>query len=165
MFKWFVSQENTWIQFAWVGVLTLCFELRADLGFSRGGGGFSKKFPKFWRPFFLGRSDWFSELSQSSKKTLFWQNFLRRMQFFEKTGRKTRFWALFGKLCQKKNAFGSGSNPWGGRGVRPPTPPPIFPKCVPVSNALNKIGIFWPFSTDLNVLDQSRCKQITLFFV
>ena len=74
--------------------------------FSRGGGGgFSKNFRKFWRSFFLGRSDWFSELSQSSKKTLFWPNFLRRRQFLEKTGQKKLFLGTFWKTLTKKSRF------------------------------------------------------------
>ena len=40
-------------------------ESLADLGFSR-GDGFSKKFRKLWRPFFLGRPNWLS-----SPKALF----------------------------------------------------------------------------------------------
>ena len=50
--------------------------------FSGGGGGdFQKNFEKF-DDLFLGRSYWFSELSQSTKETLFWQNVLRRRQNF-----------------------------------------------------------------------------------
>ena len=77
----------------------------ADLGFCRGGSGFSKNFRKFWRPFFLDRSDWFSELSQSSKKTLFWRNFLRRRQFFEKKQVKKAVFGHFLENFDKKNAF------------------------------------------------------------
>ena len=119
--------------------------------FSRGGGGgFSKSFPKFWRPFL--------------------QNFLRRRQIFETNSQKSRFWALFEKLWQKNRVFfwrafplkvsiywrprrlkknfrvgrpkldfwksikggtlwvGRGSNPWGGGGggaSAPPLNPPL----------------------------------------
>ena len=61
----------------------------ADLGFSRGGRIF-KKISKVLSTFFLGRPNWFSELFQSTKKTLFRPKFLRRKQNFEKTGQKRR---------------------------------------------------------------------------
>ena len=65
------------LAFRFVLILDLTFKIDnkpsgADLGFSPGGGGgFSKSFRKFCRPFFLGRPNWFSELSQITKKTLF----------------------------------------------------------------------------------------------
>ena len=65
----------------------------ADLGFSRGGGGgadFQKIFENFVDLFF-GRPNSFFELSQSTVLSLFWPNFLRRRQNFEKIGQKRRF--------------------------------------------------------------------------
>ena len=51
------------------------FSSGADLGFSRGGGAdFQKKMD------FLGRPNWFFELSLSTVLPLFWLNFLRRRQ-------------------------------------------------------------------------------------
>ena len=94
-----VIDEYEWL----VWVIDKC-ESGADLGFSRGGRRIFKKFSKILTTFFfLGRSDWFSELSQSSKKTLFWPNFLRRRQFFEKKVKK----AVFGHFenLTKKIAF------------------------------------------------------------
>ena len=73
----------------------------ADLGFSRGGGGFSKILTFF---FFLGRPNWFFELSQSTALPLFWQNFLRRRQIFWKTVKKAVF-GQFLKNFDKKIAF------------------------------------------------------------
>ena len=55
--------------------------------FSAGGGGFSKNFQKFYRPF-LGRPNWITKLSQSIYKNLFWPNFVRRRQTFEETVQK-----------------------------------------------------------------------------
>ena len=57
--------------------------------FSR-GVGFSEKF--------LGRPNWCSELSQSTKKTLLWLKFLRRTQNFEKT-----FLGTFWKIITRPN--------------------------------------------------------------
>ena len=130
--------------------------------FSRGGGGFSKKIRKFWRPFFfLGRPNWFLELSQSTFLPPFWLNFLCRRQIFEKkNSQKSRFWALFEKFWQKNCVFlarappqsfrkilgsvgqkwisekVSKGGPFGSAGLRPPPPPPPprpFPKSAPVS--------------------------------
>ena len=58
----------------------------ADLGLSRGGGGadFQKKIENYVNFFSLGRPSWFFELSQSTVLSLFWPNFLRRRQNFEK---------------------------------------------------------------------------------
>ena len=65
----------------------------ADLSriFSRGGGGgrILKKISKILTTFFF---------FPSSPKAVKRPNFLRRRQFFEKTGQKKPFWALFGKL-------------------------------------------------------------------
>ena len=50
-----------------------------------------------------GRSNWFSELSQSSKNTLFWTKFLRRRQKFEKTSQNLflgTFWIIMTKKTQ-----------------------------------------------------------------
>ena len=54
--------------------------------------------------FFLGRRNWFFELSQSTVLTLFWQNFLRRRQIFDKTVKKAVF-GHFLKNFDKKIAF------------------------------------------------------------
>ena len=97
--------SSTIISQGWLGKTVFNESRGGSRIFSRGERIF-KKFSKILTTFFfLGRSDWFSELSQSSKKTLFWPNFLRRRQFFEKTGQKSRFWALFGKFWQKKRVF------------------------------------------------------------
>ena len=55
--------------------------------FSRGGADFQKKFENF-DDLFLGRPNWFFELSQSTVLPLFWLNFLRRRHIFEKTVKK-----------------------------------------------------------------------------
>ena len=60
----------------------------ADLGVSREGGGrgkcgedgFLKKISKILSTFFLGQPSWFSELPQTTIKTLLWPKFLRRSQ-------------------------------------------------------------------------------------
>ena len=84
----------------------------ADLGFSRGGADFQKKNRKFCQPFFIGRQKWFPELSQSTKKSLFWSTFLRRRQNFEKkTGQKDLFRHFLEKFYQKIEFF---------RGALPP---------------------------------------------
>ena len=78
----------------------------ADLQFSQGGGGFSKKFWNFFVDlFFLGRPNLFSELFQSTTKTLFCQKFLRRRQNVEKTGQKKAFLGTFWKLFTKTSRF------------------------------------------------------------
>ena len=63
--------------------------------FSRGGGAdFQKVFENFEDLFssFLGRPNLIFELSQSTVLPLFWQNFLRRRQIFEKkNSQKRRF--------------------------------------------------------------------------
>ena len=58
--------------------------------FSRGWGGFSKHFRNFFRNF-LGRPNWFSELSQSTEKSLIWPKFLRCTQNWIKNCPKRRF--------------------------------------------------------------------------
>ena len=78
--------------------------------FSR--GRIFKKISKILSTFFLGRPNWFSELYQSSTKTLFWPNFLRNRQSFEKTGQKRRF-RHFWKILTKNCVFSA-----------PPSPPP-----------------------------------------
>ena len=60
--------------------------------FSRGGEWIFKNFSKILTTFFfLGWPNWFFELSQSTVLPLFWQNFLRRRQIFEKTVQKAVF--------------------------------------------------------------------------
>ena len=59
--------------------ITLYTHAGADIGFSRGGGADFQKFLENCR-LFLGRPNCFSELSQSTKKTLVWLNILRRRQ-------------------------------------------------------------------------------------
>ena len=69
----------------------------------RRGGGFSKKSWNFsW--LLLGRPNWFFELSQITLKTLFWPNFLRRGQLFQKTVQKA-FLGTFWKISTKKLRF------------------------------------------------------------
>ena len=68
----------------------LRFRSGRDLGFSR-GGGFSKKNSKILSTFVLGRPNWFSELSQSNKKTPFWPKFLCRRHKFKKKQAKNAF--------------------------------------------------------------------------
>ena len=74
---------------------------------SRGGRIF-KNCRKFCRPFFI----FFFELCQSTVLSLFWPNFLRRRQNFEKTGQKRRFWALFGKFWPKNCVFSTCAPPY-----------------------------------------------------
>ena len=84
----------------------------ADLGFSRGGGRIFKKKSKILTTFFLflGRPNFF-ELSQSTVLPLFWQNFLRRRQIFEKkNSQKSRF-RHFLENFDQKNAFFSARDP------------------------------------------------------
>ena len=85
----------------------------ADLRFSWGGGGgqISKKNSKILSTFFLGRPHLLFELSQSTKKSLFWPHFLCRRQSFEKTGQKRRFYALFGKFWPKNRVFSARASP------------------------------------------------------
>ena len=92
----------------------------ADLGFSRGGAdlgfswadlGFSRGGRIFKRIcFFISRQNWFSELSQSSKKTLFWPKFLRRRQIFENRPKKA-FSGTFSKILRKKSRFFGARSP------------------------------------------------------
>ena len=73
--------------------------------FSRGGADFRKIFQNFDDLFFfLGRPNWFFELSQSTVLPLLWQKFLRRRQIFEKTVKKAVF-GHFLKNFDKKIAF------------------------------------------------------------
>ena len=75
----------------------------ADLGFSR-GDGFSKKLQKFCRPFLLGRPNWFFDLSQSNKKTLFWPpKFVPEAKFWKNRPEKA-FLGVF-ETFWPKNAF------------------------------------------------------------
>ena len=72
--------------------------------FSRGGADFQKSFQNFDLFSFLGRPNRFFELSQSTVLPLFWRNFLRRREIFEKRVKK----AVFGhclKNFDKKNRF------------------------------------------------------------
>ena len=72
--------------------------------FSRGGGRIFKKNSKILTTFFLGRPNWFLELSQSTFLPTFWLNFLRRRQISEKTVKKAVF-GHFLKNFDKKIAF------------------------------------------------------------
>ena len=64
----------------------------ADQVFSRDAD--LKKFEKLVE-LFLGRLNWYSELSQITRKSPFWPNFLRRMQDFEKkTHSKAEQWLI-----------------------------------------------------------------------
>ena len=63
------------------------------------GGWFSKTMATF----FLGRPNWFSELSQTTIRTLIWPNFLRRSPIFEKRPKKA-FLGTFWKISTKKFA-------------------------------------------------------------
>ena len=56
-----------------------------------GGGRIFKNFRNFCRPIFFGRPEMIFRPSQSTKKTVFWSNFLRRRQNFEKQAKKKRF--------------------------------------------------------------------------
>ena len=69
--------------------------------FSRGGG-------RILTTFFLGRPNWLFELSQSTVLPLFWQNFLRRRQIFEKTVKKAVFGHLLENFDQKIAFFWRG---------------------------------------------------------
>ena len=81
------------------------YDSGADLGFSRGGGGrIFKKFSKILTTFFfLGRPNWFFELSQSTVLPLFWQSFLRRRQIFEKFWQKNSI--FFGARSPSKLVY------------------------------------------------------------
>ena len=58
---------------------------------------FKKKFPKFWRPFFLGRSNWFFELF--------------RRQVFEKTVKKNVFGHFLKNFDKKNRVFFGARSP------------------------------------------------------
>ena len=58
---------------------------------------------------FLGRPKWISELSQSTKKTLFRYNFLRRRPNFEKQAKKGVFRHFLENFDQKIAFFGAPS--------------------------------------------------------
>ena len=80
--------------------------------FSRGGGtDFQKNFQNFDDLFFFRSTKLTFELSQSTVLPLFWQNFLRRRQIFEKNSQKSRFWALFEKFWQKNSVFFGARSP------------------------------------------------------
>ena len=78
----------------------------ADLGFSRGWLIFKKSESDL----LLGRPNWFSELSQSSKKILFWPHFVRRRQIFEKKAKKSVF-RHFWKISTKSRVFFGARSP------------------------------------------------------
>ena len=79
-----------------------CLSTGPDLGLSRveGGGGGGRVFKKNLKilSIFLFL-DWFSELSQSTKKTLFRQPFSAPQAKFWKNSPKKAFLGTFGKLC------------------------------------------------------------------
>ena len=68
--------------------------------FSRGGGRFFKIFRKFCRPL----------LSQITKKTLFWPNFLHRIKFFEKQAKKAFLGSFWKTLTIQLRFFGAHSH-------------------------------------------------------
>ena len=109
----------------------------ADLGFSRGGGGgadLQKIFENF-DDLFFDQIDFLSSSKALFCPYFFWQNFLRRLQIFEKTVKKKpflgNFWKIskgafrniLGSVAQKEGPFGSagGRIPGGGGGRTPPT--------------------------------------------
>ena len=85
--------------------LTLVFEPGADLEFSRGGGGFSKNFPKFWRLFsFRSTKLIFRALPKHCFAPILGK-FCAPQANFWKNSKKSRFWALFEKFWQKNCVF------------------------------------------------------------
>ena len=83
-----------------------CLRPGADLGFSWGGADFQKIFEKFDDLFFfLGRSDWFSEPSQSSKKDPVLAKFSAPQEIFWKNRSKKPFLGTFWKNLTKKRVF------------------------------------------------------------
>ena len=85
--------------------------------FSRGGGGFSKKFPKFWRPFFRSTKLIFRALPNHCFAPIL-AKFNPPQASFWKNNQISRFWV------------GRGSNAWGGERPHdtpsPRLPPPKF---------------------------------------
>ena len=73
-----------------------------------GKADFQKKIPNFVE-FFLGRPNWFSELSQITINTPFWPNFLRHRQI--KTGQNGVFQAVFEETMTKKSRFFGARSP------------------------------------------------------
>ena len=85
-----------------------------DLGFlSSGGGGgganFQKEIENFDDLFFLGRPNWFFELSQSTVLPIFRQNFVRRSQILKKV--KKAFLGTFWEILTKKLRFFGACSP------------------------------------------------------
>ena len=60
---------------------------------------------KILSTYFLGRPNWFSELSQINVKTLYWPTFRRRRQIVQKAGQKgvfMQFWKISTKKIRPK---------------------------------------------------------------
>ena len=80
--------------------------LQNCFGVFRGGsrifsreGGFSKTFREFWRPFFLGRPNWFSEVPVVGKFSA------PQANFWKKASQKKPFLGTFQKILTKKSRF------------------------------------------------------------
>ena len=78
--------------------------------FSRGGGGFSKNFPKFWRTFFFFRSTEliFGALPKHCFAPIL-AKFSAPQANFWKTGEKSRFWHFLENFDKKTRFFGARS--------------------------------------------------------
>ena len=79
------------------------------ISYFRGGSrifsrGFQKTNRKFCRPFFLGRINFFSELSQSAKKTLFCLIFYAAGKILKKRAKKALL-STFWKILTKNSRF------------------------------------------------------------
>ena len=100
--------------------------------FSRGGGGFSKNFPKFWRPFFfLGRPNWFFELSQSTVLPLLCVFFgARSPSKLVYIGAKGAFRKILGSVRQKwiSEKVSKGGPPKNYQSIVRPPPPKSAPE-------------------------------------
>ena len=84
------------LRFAPSGLVLAAVLSGADLGFSRGGGA---DFQKIFTPFDFPSSP------KALKRRCYGQIFCAADNFFEKTGQKAVFGALFGKLDKKIACF------------------------------------------------------------
>ena len=90
--------------------LTIPFVRGGSRIFSRGGGRIFKNLRKCCRPFFRSTKLIFFKFCQSTKKSLFWPNFLPRRQIIKKLSKKGVF-RQFLKILTKKLPFSARAPP------------------------------------------------------
>ena len=105
--KWSIHEGDlslNLIGFDYISSNTLAVIRGGSRIFSR-GGGFSKNFPKFWRPFFFRSTKLIFRALPKHCFAPTLAKFSAPQANFWKNSQKSRFWAIFEKCWQKNRVF------------------------------------------------------------